>query len=319
MSIACHPNLPVLISGINSSEENIKQGINLNCQIFDIENGQIQFKSKFSTSTCRNPEEYQKITRFSRSGNYLVTGISDGRISVLKKTTTSTTQWELCFPSLRFMNVQDIAIDHHEEHVAIAVSSALIILSIHDGTIVQVIDSPKLNKHTTCEIHACRYGYSSKNQQETLYAVINPISTRGKGFICAWKLRESRSYPVNKAKTAGISRKSITTFTVNPTGDILAYASTDLSIGLVDAQTLKPILRIPKAHGFAITNLCFNPSGRYLASAGADNNCRVMILPESINLTHKKYQAYFIIESIFMILDMLLFALLVHIIVQWTL
>ncbi|KAI9476196.1 MAG: hypothetical protein EXX96DRAFT_486503 [Benjaminiella poitrasii] len=243
MSIACHPNLPMLIAGINSSEEDIKQGNNLNCRIFDIDYGRIQFKTKFSTSTCKNPEEYQKITRFSRSGNYLVTGISDGKISVLKKSASSSS-WDLCFPSLRFKNVQDIDIDSNEEHVAIAASSALIILSIQDGTIVQVIDSPKLNKHTTCEIRACRYGFNSKKRQETLYAVVNPIETRGKGFICAWNLIKkgsyaSSSYPVTKVRTAGISRKSITSFTVNSTGDILAYASTDLSIGLVDAQTLK--------------------------------------------------------------------------------
>jgi prolactin regulatory element-binding protein len=68
---------------------------------------------------------------------------------------------------------------------------------------------------------------------------VNPTS-RGRGFICAWKLRSrGTQYPVTKTKTAGISRKSITSFTINASGDILAYASTDLSIGLIDAQQLK--------------------------------------------------------------------------------
>jgi prolactin regulatory element-binding protein len=82
----------------------------------------------------------------------LVTGFSDGRITVLK-----TKDWSPSFPSLRFKNVQDVDFDIKEEHVAIATSTALIILSIQDGTIVQVIASPKLNKHTSCEIRACRY------------------------------------------------------------------------------------------------------------------------------------------------------------------
>ena len=81
----------------------------------------------------------------------MVTGFSDGKISVLR-----TQDWTLCFPSLRFKNVQDIDIDIGEEHVAVATSSALIILSIQDGTVVQVIDSPKLNRNTACEIRACR-------------------------------------------------------------------------------------------------------------------------------------------------------------------
>jgi prolactin regulatory element-binding protein len=91
------------------------------------------------------------VTRFSRSGNYLVTGFSDGKISVL-----NTTNQSLVFPSLRFKNVQDVDFDINEQHVAVATSSALIILAITDGTIVQVIDSPKLNKNTVCEIRACR-------------------------------------------------------------------------------------------------------------------------------------------------------------------
>lgn len=80
-----------------------------------------------------------------------MTGFSDGRISVL-----NTADWKLVFPPLRFKNVQDVDFDVKEQHVAVATSSALVILSLRDGKVVQVIDSPKLNKNTTCEIRACR-------------------------------------------------------------------------------------------------------------------------------------------------------------------
>lgn len=307
MSIACHPKLPLLAAGINNSEEDIKEGNNLNCRIFDTEYGKIQLKSLFSTSTCKSIDEYQRITRFSKSGNYLTTGFSDGKISVLK-----TQDWTLCFPSLRFKNVQDIDIDIKEQHVAVATSSALIILSIQDGTVVQVIDSPKLNKNTVCEIRACRYGVTLKGE-ETLYAIVNPTS-RGRGFVCAWKLRKKgNQYPVYKARTAGISRKTITSFSINSTGDILAYASTDLSIGLVDAQRLKPLLKVEKAHGFAITSLAFNLSGKYLASAGADNGCRVMMIPKQAIQDNREY---IFTKPLFIVLDMLLFALWMHVLVE---
>lgn len=127
--------------------------------------------------------------------------------------------------------------------MAVATSTALIILDIQDGTIIQVIDSPKLNKNTSCEIRACRYGINNQGIQ-TLYAIVNPTS-RGRGFICAWKLRsKGNQYPVTRTKTAGISRKSITSFAISPAGDILAYASTDLCIGLIDAQQLKVSLKL---------------------------------------------------------------------------
>lgn len=119
--------------------------------------------------------------------------------------------------------------------MAVATSTALIILDMADGKPVQVIDSPKLNKTTQCEIRACRFG--SFRNSETLYAIVNPIS-RGRGFICAWKTRKGKPY-VTKSITKGISKTSITTFAISPIGNLIAYATTDLGIGLIDAQQLK--------------------------------------------------------------------------------
>lgn len=178
------------------------------------------------------------MTRFSRSGNYLVTAFSDGKISVL-----NTKDWSLAFAPVRLQNVQDADFDINEKHVAIATSGALLILAIDGGEIVQVIDNPKLNRNTLCEIRACRYGVNRQGIQ-TLYTVVNPV-TRGRGFICAWKLRSRGvQYPVTKVKTAGISRKSITSFAIDSSGDVIAYASTDLSIGFIDAQQLKVSLKL---------------------------------------------------------------------------
>ena len=89
-------------------------------------------------------------------------------------------------------------------------------------------------------------------------------------------------------------------------GMVLAYAAADYSIGLLDARTLavrheyrclrspglnlsmippafrsQPLLKILHAHSFAITALAFNPSGNLLASAGADNTVRLIVIPAS--------------------------------------
>ncbi|KAI8098728.1 WD40-repeat-containing domain protein [Halteromyces radiatus] len=234
MSVATHPQLPMIAAGINSSHELIEQGQNQQCRLFDTHEGTIKMIKKTCTSSSKNPEEYQKITRFSHSGKYLLTGTTDGKVSVLK-----VPELQVAFPPLRFQHVQDCDIDTAETHVAIATSKAMIILSIQDGTVIQVIDSPRLNRYTQCEYRACRF------VNNTLYAIVNPSSSKGsKGaFLCVWSIKKRKPYPLRKATTCRISRKNITTFCLSDKGDLLAYACTDLSVGLVDTSTLRVIIK----------------------------------------------------------------------------
>ncbi|KAI9275252.1 WD40-repeat-containing domain protein [Helicostylum pulchrum] len=303
MSLACHPTGDLLAAGINSSADKIEDRRNLNCRIFNTSSGHLLFKYAVSTSTCNVPNEYQKVTRFSQSGNYLVTVFSDDKVSVI-----NTKDWSLAFTPVRFENVQDAAFDFNDNHIAVATTASLFILKI-DGEIVQVIDRPKLNKKTPCEIKACRYGIDKQGRQ-TLYAVVN-ASIRGRGFICAWKLKlRGVQYPVTKVKTAGISRDSITSFAINRSGDTIAYASRDLSIGFIDAQQLKPLLKLRKVSDFDITSLAFNRAGTLLASAATDYCFRVTVVPDL------KGKDSIAVSTVFMFLDMLLFALLMDIIVK---
>ncbi|KAG0746484.1 hypothetical protein G6F57_008504 [Rhizopus arrhizus] len=307
ISITCHPQLPLLAAGINSSKDNSKQENNLNCKLFQTKDNKITLKQQISASQSKLTAEYQqKVIRYSKWGNYLVTAFSDGKVSVL-----NTKDWTLAFPVLQFKNLQDVDFDSKEEHMAIATLNSLTIISIKEkGRVIQVIDSPKLNKQTSCEIRAVRY--ATLNEQETLYAVVNSTS-KGHGFICAWKLLIGQEYPVIKPRTASVSRKNITRFSVSPNGDILAFVPNDFSIHLIDVQTFKPLLKVNQAHRFAITDLVFSHSGEYLATSGADNQCKVMML-SNINEYLETSDEYN--QVIYGILDMLLFALLMHIIVQ---
>ncbi|ORY92352.1 WD40-repeat-containing domain protein [Syncephalastrum racemosum] len=279
----------------------IREARNESCRLFDIDHiTDIQPLERVSASTTRNIEDYQKVTRFSpASGRYLVTGFTDGKVSVFKMPELS-----LAFPPVRFNGVQDCDIDWEERHLAVATPKALVILSLEDGTIVQVIDSPRMNGRTVCEFRACRYARGNK-----LYAAVNPVS-RGKGFVCVWS---TRRYPLKKARTASVCRKSITSFCVSPGGTLLAYASSDLTIGLVDARSLRPVLEVKKAHEFAITSLAFNRTGRYLASAGADTRCRITLVPDDHQL-----RSFSLATPIYAALCMPLLILLMHIITLMT-
>ncbi|KAI8375466.1 WD40-repeat-containing domain protein [Blakeslea trispora] len=301
MSIACHPKRYLIAAGINSSENQIRAGANTSCRLFNMNSNKIQHQMSLSVSISKQPQDYQKVTRFSIFGTYLATVFSDGRLSVF-----NTLKWQLCFPSICFKDVQDIDIDATEEFIVVATSSALIILSIEDGAILQAIDSPRFNQNTHCEFRACRFGMSSQGIQR-LYAVVNATS-RGRGFICAWFFE--RTFPVGRPKIMGVSRKSISSFSISPLEDLLAYASTDLSIGFVDAITLKHVQEVKRVSEFAMTSLVFSRSGRYLACAGVDDYCRVILVPQ-LNPENP------FVTLLLLVFDMLQVILLVHIVVQW--
>lgn len=78
-----------------------------------------------------------------------------------------------------------------------------------------------------------------------------------------------------------LGTKPVTGLDVSHDGTLVAYALSDYSLGILDATTLAPLLKILHAHSFAITDLAFNPSGTLLASAGADNTVRIVVVPQN--------------------------------------
>lgn len=72
---------------------------------------------------------------------------------------------------------------------------------------------------------------------------------------------------------------------MSPDGAILAFASADLSITLLDAETLKVLIKVKEAHSFSITSIAISPDRRILASASADNTCCIVSLPLQFSST----------------------------------
>lgn len=78
-----------------------------------------------------------------------------------------------------------------------------------------------------------------------------------------------------------LGTKPVTVMDVSADGLLIAYAFSDYSLVILDSLTLAPLLKILHAHSFAITDLAFNPSATLLASAGADNTVRVVVVPDN--------------------------------------
>ncbi|CDU25605.1 uncharacterized protein SPSC_05498 [Sporisorium scitamineum] len=201
--------------------------------------------------------------------------------------------------------IYDADFSHSNTHVVFTSSSKLVVyattpfseanaddtLTNHDNAsaqlaegyaqTIQTIKNPALGGKGPCSFRAARFGRGDASK-EKLFTVVNAAPAGGKGpkakirksFVTAW---DADSWDL--IETRHVSDRPVTVFDVSPDGRFLAYGSSDLSIGVLDAKTLRPVLKILHAHDFPPTCLKFNPSSNLLISASADNTLRVIPIP----------------------------------------
>jgi len=84
-----------------------------------------------------------------------------------------------------------------------------------------------------------------------------------------------------------IAEKSVTCFDISVDGKMLAFGSSNYTIGLLDSRTLAPLLSILKAHEFPPTTLRFSPDSSVLVSGSADNTVRIIVVPSTFGSSWK--------------------------------
>lgn len=148
--------------------------------------------------------------------------------------------------------------------------------------LLKTIDRPTLpGKDAGSSFRAARY---HPHDEKVLYTVLNtvPPRTRTKSsprraFVCKW---DTETWQVTRVRK--VSDKGLTCFDASPSGKLLAFGSSDYTVGILDAQTLAPLLSILKAHDFPPTTLRFNTSSNLLVSGSADNTVRVVTVPSNL-------------------------------------
>lgn len=288
MSMAADTESKQIVCGINSIRERLDAGENENCRVFGIKESKISFVHSHGTLSLKSTEDdFQKVTVLSPDSKYIaVAGHSD--LSLLH------------FPSLD-PAATSIKVSQGEIYDASFSSTALVIVTtvnllvyalpdtstngkqkVSELELVKTVDRPPLpGKDAGSSFRAARF---HPNDSKVLYTVINtvPPKTRGKtsprrAFLCRWN---TDTWQVTKVRQ--VSDRGLTCFDVSPNGKLLAYGSSDYSVGIVDAQSLAPLLTILKAHDFPPTTLRFNPTSSLLISGSADNSARVVSIPETL-------------------------------------
>jgi len=301
MSMSAVPELSQLVCGINSSEESLQKGQNQNCRAFSIQEGKISFLRSQSTLTLSSGEDdFQKVTAISFDGS-LVIAAGTHDLSLLR------------YPSLEPVTAPVKVLKGEIYDATFSASTLVVATTVNILVYALPVSSdkttgkprskksgkqkaealPELELVTTVErptlpgndagssFRAIRF---HPNDPKTLYAVINtvPPRTRTKhsprrAFICKF---DTETWEVSKLRK--VSDKGITCFDVSPNGNLLAFGSSDYTVGILDAKTLSPLLTILKAHDFPPTTLRFNPSSNLLVSGSADNSIRIVTVPETL-------------------------------------
>ncbi|KAG9285335.1 hypothetical protein G9A89_010810 [Geosiphon pyriformis] len=264
-----HPEYNIVVCGINSKKEKIQAGENENCRLFKYSNKKINLVKKLKTLSSTNPNDYQKVSVFSKDGRFLATGGTDSKLTVLKYPSL-----DLAFPPMTYDQdeIYDIDFDTSGKNVVAVSSNHLRVWSTRNGKCIQTIDRPVFQKSTKCEFRAVRYG--RETSEGFLYTVVNTTS-RSKAYIVKWNL-------VNwdQVTSKAVSQRPIVSFTISKNGKLLAFASSDLSVRILDSQNLRVLSKVSNVHQFPALTLNFSHDSALLVSGSFDNTVNIIKIPK---------------------------------------
>ncbi|KAJ1654543.1 hypothetical protein IWQ61_005549 [Dispira simplex] len=262
----------LLVCGANHSNELVKQGKNRSTRVFkyNLENATLECVRDRKVMDSLTMNDYQRVAVLSPKGDHLLTGCTDGSLYLLK------------FPSLenvlapmRSESGELLAASFNETGGQFAVITAkdVSVFTTRNGKGVQRIECPVYKGNVPCRFRSGLYGRGPT--KGFFYTVLNTIN-RDQSLIAKWKTQswETESF-------RAISKFPIIAAAMHPHGAYLAVATTDNTIIIVDAHSLRILARTPDMHSFAITSLAFTADGRHLISGSIDNTCCVMPIPET--------------------------------------
>ncbi|KAG0234428.1 hypothetical protein BGW42_006638 [Actinomortierella wolfii] len=273
MSINVHPKEDVVAFGINSSNNKIKAGENENCRIFQLASDSITPIHNKTTLVSRNPEDYQKVARFNKTGTILATGGTDGVIAMLKYPSLTTHK-----PATQMKGHEILDIDFSEDDTKALISEQnLWIFSTETGKVLEVITNPVHSKKKF-NFRACRFGRGPFRQ--VLYTVVNG-PPKQKPFVCIWDAERWI-----RLRTMTVGPRPITSCALSPDGKLIAFGSADQGIRICSAKSLQVLMTVASAHDLPVISMAFSSDASLLVTGSADAKCRVVLVPKVFPKNH---------------------------------
>ncbi|GLB33644.1 putative WD40 repeats containing protein [Lyophyllum shimeji] len=309
MSMAADAKSRTVVCGVNSTLDKLEKGENQNCRVLAVKEHKLGLLGTQGTLPAGDLDDYQKVTVLSPDGALLaVAGGHD--LSLLSYPSLS--------PVAKPIHTENEIYDATFSGTTLVVATTLDLLVYALPTSTESPQTPSPTKSrgkskgkkakstkqppgpSTLELlrtigvpesaggagagtfRSARY---HPTNGDVLYSVINtsPPRTRKtktpqrQAFVCKWN---TKTWMVEKTRKVG--DRGLTCFDVSADGKFLGFGSSDLTIGLLDANTFSPIVTILKAHEFPPTTIAFSPTSSLLVSGSADNSVRIVSVPQSL-------------------------------------
>jgi len=288
MSMHYDPLNHLLICGINSTSTPEHNNTHLRTFLLDKNQSQLKFKSAQPLLTYQSNDHYQRITCLSpQAPKLLAIGGTNNQLELLHYPTLKP-----AFKTLWCEQDQQLyAVDFHPDGSQFLVGSSHTIKlfstkrkkgKLTHPHLIRQIDRPTTEKN--CTFRNAMYGRGMNSSM--VYTILNHLPSRTssgwgkdarKAQLISWKLGSGE-----RERCKLISSKPVTCFDVSASGRLVAFSSSDLSIGILDGASLRSLLSILHAHEFPVTSLKFSPDDSRVVSCSADMTMRVIELDGSI-------------------------------------
>jgi prolactin regulatory element-binding protein len=311
MSMAAQHELQHLVCGVNSVEELMKNGQNDNCRVYNIKDSKVTKLKSQGTLTNGDLEDFQRVTVLSPDGAVLAAA---GRQDLSLLSYPSLVP---IIPPIHVDQGEIYDVTFSENTFIVATSAALLVYSLPSQSVSDEptstpsptkkrkktkVKEPTTSKDTVTTVQLLKTvpvpSYFDATKSSTyrgakyhphddniVYAVVNTIPQAArKSKVPARQaflvMLSTETWDVVTMRK--LADKGLTCFDASADGKLLAYGTSDCTVGILDTKNLAPVATVLKAHEFPATTLKFNPSSTLLASGSADNSIRLVSLPKNM-------------------------------------
>lgn len=307
MCIAVHPNDACLVCGVNEEAPHMVDG-NQHLRTFAYEAttrpaARAEARAELAVTIratqakrsleIRDPEHYQKTATFSPDGALLAVGSSDGKVQ-LHRYPSFEPVWSTPADVGGGKEVYDTDFSQDGTQLLVATASKLAIVSTAPKTVevqgavqttprvLQTIEGATIGSLQGA-FRAAKFGRSigGVGTRDRVYALVNAAAPKGAkaraSYVATWDADAWKLLGARK-----VASRPGTVLAVSPNGRLVAVGTSDLCISVLQARTLRPLLKATHVHDFPPTCLAFSPNSRAMVSGSADSTVRLQVLPHGL-------------------------------------